>query len=210
MDTPYYELAGVRYPRITRILSVMREPELDAWRKTVGAEAAEDISGAAIRTGKTVHSLIEETLKTGKLAKTTTTSEDVRMAWGAWQKWYALQPPMPSNVAVEYRAITTEYGYGCTADLVEPLRITDWKITGAIRPKHWIQLHAEVPAVFQAPELWPQVCVRIVRLDKRLGEFQEKEVPFSRAIWCGFLHARALYMAFYGQELNEEIDNVSK
>ena len=40
-QVPYYEGAdGTRYPRLTRILSILRDPDVEDWMASVGSAAA--------------------------------------------------------------------------------------------------------------------------------------------------------------------------
>ena len=53
---------GKRYPSITTILNILSEDAIRAWKKRIGIEQAEIVSGKAIRRGTKVHSAVEKYL----------------------------------------------------------------------------------------------------------------------------------------------------
>ena len=59
----FYEVDGKAYPSITTVLGAQPKPGLDAWRKSVGEEAAKWEMNRAARRGSAVHTLVEQYLK---------------------------------------------------------------------------------------------------------------------------------------------------
>jgi CRISPR/Cas system-associated exonuclease Cas4 (RecB family) len=56
----FYHTAGGVYPSITTVLGVLPKPELDAWRKNIGAEAADKITRQAGNRGSRLHEICED------------------------------------------------------------------------------------------------------------------------------------------------------
>ena len=54
-----YEIAGVKYPRVSTILGVISKPGLEAWRQRVGVEEANRISTEAANHGTALHTILE-------------------------------------------------------------------------------------------------------------------------------------------------------
>ena len=188
---PYYELHGTRYPRLTCILSILREPDIDP-----------KILNHAAQRGTAIHRMINETLISGQVAKLPkTATTELRFAWEAWCAWRALQPASFEWTGVEQTLISSAYGYGTTVDFTQRRMVTEWKVTSKIREKHWIQLHAQVPLIFK--EHREEVKVRVVRLDPRLGEFEEVVRPWNEGIWQTFLKLKDIYCDWYKAEYRE-------
>ena len=59
----FYEVDGKAYPSITTVLGAIPKPGLDAWRKSVGEEAAKWEMNRAARRGSATHTLVEQYLK---------------------------------------------------------------------------------------------------------------------------------------------------
>ena len=59
----FYEVDGKAFPSITTVLGAIPKPGLDAWRKSVGEEAAKWEMNRAARRGSAVHTLVEQYLK---------------------------------------------------------------------------------------------------------------------------------------------------
>ena len=196
-DFPYYELNGQRYPRVTRILSILREPEVEKWQQRIGSEEAEEVSREAKKLGTWLHRYIEGALK-GQTTPLGQESPDRLHLIGAYHQWKRERGSdlMPQAIEQTYHSAT--YGYAGTVDLVEAARLTDWKVTGAIRPKHWIQLSAYVPLVFEPPY---QVTLRIVRFDKSLGIYEQQERLFHQDDLVAFQHLHEVYRRWFALEL---------
>lgn len=58
----YYTPSGKAYPSVTTVLGSMNKDAIDAWRKRVGEEKANKISGQASRRGEALHSICEKYL----------------------------------------------------------------------------------------------------------------------------------------------------
>lgn len=58
----YYTPSGKAYPSVTTVLGSMNKEAIDAWRKRVGEEKADIISGRASRRGEALHLVCEKYL----------------------------------------------------------------------------------------------------------------------------------------------------
>ena len=58
----YYTPSGKAYPSVTTVLGSMNKDAIDAWRKRVGEEEANKISGKASRRGEALHLACEKYL----------------------------------------------------------------------------------------------------------------------------------------------------
>jgi genome maintenance exonuclease 1 len=54
---------GHQFPSVTTVVGLQKKPIIDAWRKRVGEEKANAISGKASRRGTKIHAMCEDTLK---------------------------------------------------------------------------------------------------------------------------------------------------
>tara|TARA_B100000609_G_scaffold186083_1_gene170504 strand:+ start:167 stop:853 length:687 start_codon:yes stop_codon:yes gene_type:complete len=59
----YIDPNGVEYPSVTTVLKILSEDSIRKWRKRVGEEEANRISGRASSRGTAVHSIVEGYLK---------------------------------------------------------------------------------------------------------------------------------------------------
>ena len=59
----FYEVDGKAFPSITTVLGAIPKPGLEAWRKSVGEEAAKWEMNRAARRGSATHTLVEQYLK---------------------------------------------------------------------------------------------------------------------------------------------------
>ena len=197
---PYYEMDGVRYPRVSAILSILRDPDLEAWQAKVGDKAAEAKRKHAEKIGLTLDAMIKQDVQGAVVKWPKPTSAEVKQGWKAWQEYKRLY----SAPDVGFRLVRPEYGYGGEPDLLERDTIIDLKATTRLREKHWVQLTAYVP-LWWPEERWPSITLRLVRLDTFLGTCEVKERPFVRQIWETFLHLKQVYQDWYGAELNQEV-----
>lgn len=147
-----YERDGRMWPRLTRILDIIRNPGLDEWRHRLGDVEADRVATKAAKIGTAVHKAIMAVLMGRKPPKLT--GERLR-AFEAWQRWHAAQVDFRPS-----RMEQTLFGYppmeyAGTPDCIEDgivsgrNRLSEWKCSGSVSETWWIQLHA------QAGLAWP-------------------------------------------------------
>ena len=194
-ETPYYLHQGVKVPRVSRILSILREPQVEKW--AAKTPDAEEQSADARRLGKQVHAYIAADLQeqSFKLKAPTSQLMNAITAYQAWKREHADLLTLPRRIEHPF----TLPQYGGTVDLVlGEYLVIDWKITGAIRPKHWIQVNAYIPLIWE--NQLSQRQVQIVRLDKDLGIYEAPEPRgFSQRIQTTFDALRDVYVAWYAE-----------
>jgi len=57
---PYYEKAGIQYPRVTHILKVIQDPDYEKFRNGVSENRFEKIMSNAANRGTSFHSIVEK------------------------------------------------------------------------------------------------------------------------------------------------------
>lgn len=123
---------GNVYPSITRVLGKKEKPQLEAWKKRVGAEKAEWERKIAIRKGSSLHSVAEYHLANKDLPKYMPDTAEL---------WSHLRPWVNTHVSCVYHQEYDVYsdhlsvaGRGdVLADVQRELAIIDFK--NAKRPK---------------------------------------------------------------------------
>ncbi len=208
-DAWAYERDGRLWPRLTRVLDIIKSPGLDDWRRRVGGDEADRVATKAAKIGTAVHRAIMAALQGRKPPKLT--GERLR-AFEAWQRWHAAQMGF-----VPSRLETTMFGqppfnFAGTPDCIEDgavggvCRVTEWKVTGSIETGHWIQ------AAAQAALAWPGmvaeyirepmtmdngIALRVVRIDPFLGMVEERERAFDPRVLATFMHLVEVYRDWY-------------
>lgn len=174
-----YPHNGSLYPRVTRMLEIIRNPGLESWRGRVGDAEADRVASKAAKLGQRCHRAILATL-TGKKVKVP--AGEVGRVFETWRRWYDAQVDFrPSRV--EQRLFgEAPFNYAGTSDCIEDgivggrNRITDWKFTGQISAAHWIQLHAYVPLA------WPELArARLAAFDSAFGGGSAPQSPHPSA-----------------------------
>jgi len=210
LNDNFYTIDGVEYPRVSRVLSIIRNKSLETWRGKVGNKEANLVMREASKVGTRLHKLIEKALYNEKIGIKKTESKEVLACLEGFKEWALTRNPKP--LGVEVTVVSREYGYAGTIDLIEEGIITDWKTAARLSPSYWIQLAAYANACREESRSIDKV--RIVRLDKTLGIFeeQEKTVEELAPFWVAF---RAL-LDFYKQweqigkeEEDDDTDNRS-
>ncbi|GAI11293.1 unnamed protein product [marine sediment metagenome] len=149
-ETNHYLIDGVKFPRVTRIKSIISNPGLVNWRLTVGRKKANEIMKVRGEFGSRAHKLIQLTLagrdvninindnemrKTIELFYDFLDEHDIRVKLLEQRLWFKL---------------TEKYKYAGTADFIGyvdgKLMLLDWKTSKAIYPDMWLQLAAYVVA----------------------------------------------------------------
>ena len=213
---PYHVVNGKAYPRITSVLDHLRVPELEDWRADVGDVDAGKAGRQTARLGIKVDGLITDDLNGCKVRIPKTASTEVLSCWEAYQDWKSSR--QPKVLSTQRRVWSDHYGLSGTLDFhdgTETGYITDWKCTRILTRKHVIQVNAYWPLLmerlkendlFDNSYLTPPK-IRLVRLDKHLGMFEEKVYDWSQDDWEIMLHLRdihvSLFKEWYAQQPEE-------
>ena len=188
-EKPYYEVEGIRYPRVTSILSILRDPDVEDWYARLGDKAAKAKRHHAERVGTTLDELVKRQVAGQTVVAPKSASSEVKQGWKAWREYRDLSG---EQFTVGYPKTSERWGYGGCADLLNATGVTDIKATTRLRPKHWIQVMSYVPLYFSEDQ-WDKVAVTLIRLDTFLGTAQWEIKPFDRTIWETFLKLKDVY-----------------
>lgn len=180
-----------KYPSVTEVLSVIYKPHIEAWRKRVGQQVADQVSDNATTLGTKVHTVCEQ-MSLGK--PITETNPRVLAVASAYQDF--LDEYVEKVILTEQRLVSENLGVGGTMDAYVELKggkraIVDIKTSKNFSPEMGLQM-----AGYQMmlEELGHPVDARIiVRLSKdKPGKHYVKffDDPQDRP---GFISARNLW-----------------
>lgn len=134
----YYERPdGQQYYSITRVLSILSEEGIQAWRAKVGNEEANRISKYASSRGTEVHDMIETHIRGDDVS-----TKDLL----AMQNFTEIKPIINKSLgkvhALEQQLYSDHLGLAGTVDCVGEwdgkLSIIDWKTSRKYKKKEWI------------------------------------------------------------------------
>lgn len=206
----WYDINGQRYARVTSILGVIRNPELETWRGRLGNAAANKTIRDASRVGTAVHGHIARYIAHGEPWKLSSrVPYGVKAALGAFKEYERLRGSFSPHPMVETLVWSERHMFAGTVDLWEPTVLTDWKTSGAMNESYWLQLAAYWLACLEQGLGSKITTLRIVRLDKVLGlfEVQERLVESIKPYLDAFLALREFYGTWESiKHLEEEAD----
>ena len=185
-NLPYYEIEGRLYHRVTRVISVLKDPEYEDFG------GRKDLNNAA-RFGTKVHQRIERFWE-GRKQKAFEIPEE-ESCWQAFTDWQKSRQVVPE--AFEHRIHLASPNVAGTIDLLEPGIVTDFKTSSRILWKHHLQCAAYCYMTGKAR-------YRILRLDKNLGLFEEVVRDFRSELWDCFLGCFTNYLALYGRKIESD------
>jgi genome maintenance exonuclease 1 len=134
----YYTLEdGTRLPSVTTVLGAQKKEAIMKWRKRVGEEVANQISGIATRRGTAVHTLCENYLN----------NEKVKMGMpDAYEMFLSLKPLLNriDNIWYQEQALWSKKlelagRVDCIAEFDGVLSIIDFKTSKKIKTKDMIE-----------------------------------------------------------------------
>ena len=194
---PYYEFQGRRYPRVTRILDILRDPGLEALEAKIGTRALKARGTKAANRGTKLDAAIKAEIQ-GCLKPRLAMFEE-KQGWKAWEEYKRLYPGRFYEVGTP--RCSEHWGYAGEPDLLNATGITDLKATGQIREKHWIQTNAYIPLIWSEDE-WERRTITIIRLDVQLGVCEVQERKFDRQMWRTFIQLKDVYVAWFSKEMD--------
>lgn len=200
-EAAFYEHEGRRYDRVTSVLKTVRNPGLEEWRGRVGNREANKVSKDAALVGTKLHAVIQHALTNGSAVLPARCKED-QLTWclKAFQEWVALRKPRP--LWIEKRVFHS-HGFAGTVDLIEDGVLTDWKTSRAMSDLYWLQLNAYAGAVTEFLRV-PISRLRVVRLDKNIGVFEEEVRDTSKELFQAFLGLHNFYRVWTEMQLQKE------
>ena len=220
-QSPIYLIGDRAYLRPSRILQVMRDPEYPE-------EPDPAVYRQAERLGVKLHAVIEAYLLTGAVRQSQLNTPEAQMAWQAFRRWQeAARPvvkPILGQPPVELLVHAPSVGVACRLDFWDQRPVldihlpggflTDWKVKRRLTRKDRIKLNANW---FILREWWEQQPIeanlllpdklRLVRLDKTVGDYQEEVFDPDQKLWETFLHLKEAYQDLYDEELQGAIND---
>jgi hypothetical protein len=132
------EYVGEVYPSITRVLGSKKKPELEQWKRRVGAAEAARVSARATAQGSSLHKLNECYLGNVELPKHMPHVSEL---------WAILRPWLDTNVttvfAQEADVFSAKLGVAGRMDLLilyrDMLAIADLKSAARLKKEEWIR-----------------------------------------------------------------------
>lgn len=139
----YTTPAGLVYPSITTILSILNKDALDEWRKRIGQEEAEKISSHAANRGTDLHSVLEMYLKNEIISDENFPSNPkskVRIMFNRMRRLLAAKVDnvLEQEVSLYSDALRIAGRCDCIAEYEGILSIIDFKSATKAKKKEWI------------------------------------------------------------------------
>lgn len=183
-------------PSVSTIISVAGQEWLEAWRKRIGYEKAEQISKETRDIGTDVHSLIERVNTGGSISQEEWNSqrEGVLNGMRGFSRWQDATgfKPYRSEIIV----VSLEYGYAGMLDATgrcpDLLELFDWKISSRLNPNVRLQIAAYWMAYLETYPEEELHGARAVRFDRKTGNYEQMIVPAEDipADFAGFLELK--------------------
>jgi len=150
-ESNYYLINGIRYPRVTRIKSIINNPGLVGWQVTVGRKKSNEIMKKRGDFGTLIHKLIQVTLK-GETVDLSNYDEEANVTMKLFDDFLTEHEIKPKLLEQHlWLELSKEYRYAGTVDFVGyvdgKLMILDWKTSKAIYDDMWLQLAAYIVAL---------------------------------------------------------------
>ena len=197
----YATPSGELYPSITTVLGELNKAAISAWRKRVGEEEANKISGKASRRGTRLHSVCESYIQNKEEYLNGETPHIVEL-------FKTIEPILErvDNIqGVELALYSEHFGIAgrtdCIAEFDGTLSVIDYKTSNKIKKKEWCEKFFAQGAFYGIAyeELTsipvPQVVIIIAVENEQPQLFVEKRDDWTHLIW----EAKKLY------ELNNNV-----
>ena len=183
------------YPSITTVLSELSKASISRWRKRVGEEEANKISGKASRRGTRLHSVCEAYVKNEEKFLNGETPNIVEL-------FQTIEPTLEriDNIhGVELAMYSDHFGLAGRTDLIAEfdgvLSAIDYKTSNKIKKKEWCESYFAQGSFYASAyeELTgisvPQVVIIIAVENEQAQLFVEKRDDWEHIIW----EAKKLY-----------------
>ena len=135
----YYTETGAAYPSVTTVLGVLSRDSIKAWRKRVGNEEANKISGQAATRGTKIHLLCEKVLDNEEIDTSKLSLLDLEI----WNEFRPLLNRI-DNIHAQEIALYSDHlrlagRVDCIAEFDGKLSIIDFKTSKKPKKKEWIE-----------------------------------------------------------------------
>jgi len=151
VESNYYLINGIKYPRVTRIKSIIANPGLITWQVSVGKKKSNDIMKKRGDFGTRIHKLIEISLK-GETVDLSNYDEETNVTMKIFKDFATEHELKPKLIEQHlWVKLSEDYRFAGTVDFIGyvdgKLMILDWKTSKAIYDDMWLQLSAYVFAL---------------------------------------------------------------
>ncbi|MDB4351094.1 PD-(D/E)XK nuclease family protein [bacterium] len=135
----YYTETGAAYPSVTTVLGVLSRDSIKEWRKRVGNEEANKISGQAATRGTKIHLLCEKVLDNEEIDTSKLSLLDLEI----WNEFRPLLNRI-DNIHAQEIALYSDHlrlagRVDCIAEFDGKLSIIDFKTSKKPKKKEWIE-----------------------------------------------------------------------
>lgn len=135
----YYTETGAAYPSVTTVLGVLSRDSIKEWRKRVGNEEANKISGQAATRGTKIHLLCEKVLDNEEIDTSKLSLLDLEI----WNEFRPLLDRI-DNIHAQEIALYSDHlrlagRVDCIAEFDGKLSIIDFKTSKKPKKKEWIE-----------------------------------------------------------------------
>lgn len=150
-ESNYYLINGIKYPRVTRVKSIINNPGLISWQVAVGKKKSNQIMKTRGDFGTRIHNLIQVVLS-GETIDLSNYDEETNVTMKIFFDFlndHEVKPELIEQYL--WLKLSEDYRYAGTVDFVGyvdgKLMILDWKTSKAIYDDMWLQLAAYVVAL---------------------------------------------------------------
>ena len=165
-------------PSVTEVLDEFRSKQLMYWFKAKSIQEIKAIGDKSKDIGKTVHKIIEDIEKTGKLEIQTEYPDEVKSCVTAYLTWRKGQDI--KKIENEVKLFDLDLGYKGTLDrlswVADGLYLDDWKTAKGVYLEHKIQVIAYKKLYEKSTGFIVSGC-RIIRLGKENAELEVHPIP---------------------------------
>lgn len=142
----FYEIDGIKYPRVTSILNAIDKPGLARWRGRIGNTEADRVSKEGAKVGTAFHEIAADINRGMHRERGWRPPEELRAMAFSYIDW--LNRNVDEIVAVERLVYSQRRRYAGTTDLVAILKgddlptVLDIKTSNSVSPEWPLQLSA--------------------------------------------------------------------
>jgi len=189
----FYLIKGIKYTRVTRILSIIDKPELRNWYADTGRVKAREILKKRATFGSTLHKLIEVSLSGEKITKENY-DKSIIETFNLFENW-----KNKNNIiieAVEQHLWSDKYKYAGTCDCIAIINgkrvLCDWKTSKGIYPEYVLQIAAYFHAFKELTNIELDGAIILQMRDNKYCEKYYTKEELKEAFKI-FLHAKEIF-----------------
>ena len=193
----FYDIDGIKYPRVTTILNIIHCRELERWRGNLGNLEADRVMHQAAEIGTGLHKVCH-IFNNDRSFEMPTTSKIGQM-FDTYKQWF--EAVIDEVIGTEQLVVNKKFGYAGTFDLLAVLKgdtvpsVIDLKTSKDFWPTMALQLAAYREALLEeGKRVNRRLIVRIDRLET--PKLEVKEYTQHAGDFNAFLAALSLFRYF--------------